>query len=178
MPRIGSFEVSYKGILIYSKLKHGTWPKCEDVVRKCEALILYLNEWPPNPSIDSNDFHLPQLAVGILDVTDIDPGLMFLEYQKPESNTIQVEMSEPEAVIKDTVMTATIETPEDITGYPVFQEGKEGTRSKFINELLAKTLNRGMWRRLKDKKDNSEWSFKQMLISTKHLQVNSFNAHD
>ena len=47
-----------------------------------------------------------------------------------------------------------------------------------MNEILRKCLTRDMWNRLKDKKDNSEWSFKHMLHCTKHLQNNNFAAHD
>jgi len=35
VPRTGSFEVSYKGMCIFSKLKGGYWPNCELVADKC-----------------------------------------------------------------------------------------------------------------------------------------------
>lgn len=35
VPRTGSFEVSYKGMLIFSKLNGGYWPNCELVADKC-----------------------------------------------------------------------------------------------------------------------------------------------
>ena len=35
VPRSGSFEISYKGMLIFSKLKGGYWPNCELVADKC-----------------------------------------------------------------------------------------------------------------------------------------------
>lgn len=35
VPRTGAFEVSYKGMLVFSKLKGGYWPNCELVADKC-----------------------------------------------------------------------------------------------------------------------------------------------
>jgi len=37
--RTGAFEVSYKGLLIFSKLQGGYWPNCELVAQKCEAIV-------------------------------------------------------------------------------------------------------------------------------------------
>ena len=31
VPRVGAFEVSYKGMLIFSKLKSGRWPNVEEI---------------------------------------------------------------------------------------------------------------------------------------------------
>jgi len=39
VPRTGSFEVSYKGLLIFSKLQGGYWPNVKLVSSKCEAII-------------------------------------------------------------------------------------------------------------------------------------------
>jgi hypothetical protein len=39
VPRTGSFEVSYKGMLIFSKLKGGYWPNCELVADKCMMVV-------------------------------------------------------------------------------------------------------------------------------------------
>lgn len=39
MPRIWAFEVSYKGMLIFSKLKGGYWPNTELVADKCAAVV-------------------------------------------------------------------------------------------------------------------------------------------
>jgi len=39
VPRTGSFEVSYKGLLIFSKLQGGYWPNVELVASKCEQII-------------------------------------------------------------------------------------------------------------------------------------------
>lgn len=39
VPRTGSFEVSYKGMLIFSKLKGGYWPNCELVADKCQMVV-------------------------------------------------------------------------------------------------------------------------------------------
>ena len=39
VPRTGSFEVSYKGMLIFSKLKGGYWPNCELVAEKCYLTV-------------------------------------------------------------------------------------------------------------------------------------------
>ena len=39
VPRIGAFEVSYKGLLIFSKLKGGYWPNCELVAEKCMLVV-------------------------------------------------------------------------------------------------------------------------------------------
>ena len=40
VPRTGAFEVSYKGMLIFSKLKGGYWPNCELVAEKCNQTYL------------------------------------------------------------------------------------------------------------------------------------------
>jgi hypothetical protein len=42
VPRTGSFEVSYKGYLIFSKQKAGYWPNCELVAEKC--LMTYMDD--------------------------------------------------------------------------------------------------------------------------------------
>ena len=42
VPRTGAFEVSFKGMLIFSKLKGGYWPNCELVADKC--LQVYQSE--------------------------------------------------------------------------------------------------------------------------------------
>lgn len=39
VPRTGAFEVSYKGMLVFSKLNGGYWPNCELVAEKCEAVV-------------------------------------------------------------------------------------------------------------------------------------------
>ena len=39
VPRTGSFEVSYKGMLVFSKLKGGYWPNCELVAEKCYLTV-------------------------------------------------------------------------------------------------------------------------------------------
>jgi len=39
VPRTGSFEVSYKGMLIFSKLQGAYWPNVKLVASKCEAII-------------------------------------------------------------------------------------------------------------------------------------------
>jgi len=39
VPRTGSFEVSYKGLLIFSKLQGGYWPNVKLVSSKFEAII-------------------------------------------------------------------------------------------------------------------------------------------
>lgn len=39
VPRTGAFEVSYKGMLIFSKLNGGYWPNCELVADKCAAVV-------------------------------------------------------------------------------------------------------------------------------------------
>jgi hypothetical protein len=39
VPRTGAFEVSYKGMLIFSKLKGGYWPNCELVADKCVNVV-------------------------------------------------------------------------------------------------------------------------------------------
>ena len=39
VPRIYSFEVSYKGMLVFSKLKGGYWPNCALVADKCAAVV-------------------------------------------------------------------------------------------------------------------------------------------
>jgi len=39
VPRTGSFEVSYKGLLIFSKLQGGYWPNVELVASKCASII-------------------------------------------------------------------------------------------------------------------------------------------
>lgn len=57
VPRIGAFEVSYKGYLFFSKLKKGYWPSCEllgqraaQILRAdrdgCEDLGQYMNTEP------------------------------------------------------------------------------------------------------------------------------------
>lgn len=38
MPRTGAFEVSYKGILLFSKLQSGLWPAIEVVAEKCRMM--------------------------------------------------------------------------------------------------------------------------------------------
>jgi len=38
VPRTGAFEVSFKGMLVFSKLKGGYWPNCELIAEKC-ALV-------------------------------------------------------------------------------------------------------------------------------------------
>jgi selT/selW/selH-like putative selenoprotein len=39
VPRTGAFEVSYKGMLVFSKLKGGYWPNCELVATKCQLVV-------------------------------------------------------------------------------------------------------------------------------------------
>ena len=39
MPRTGAFEVSYRGMLIFSKMKSKYWPNCELVAYKCEMVV-------------------------------------------------------------------------------------------------------------------------------------------
>jgi len=39
VPRTGSFEVSYKGLLIFSKMLGGYWPNVKLVASKAEAII-------------------------------------------------------------------------------------------------------------------------------------------
>jgi hypothetical protein len=39
VPRIGAFEVSFKGMLVFSKLKGGYWPNCELVANKCYLTV-------------------------------------------------------------------------------------------------------------------------------------------
>jgi selT/selW/selH-like putative selenoprotein len=39
VPRTGSFEVSFKGLLIFSKLQGAYWPNVELVASKCEQII-------------------------------------------------------------------------------------------------------------------------------------------
>lgn len=39
VPRIGAFEVSYKGMCVFSKMKGGYWPNCELVADKCAAVV-------------------------------------------------------------------------------------------------------------------------------------------
>jgi hypothetical protein len=39
VPRTGAFEVSYKGMLVFSKLKGGYWPNCELVADKCLMVV-------------------------------------------------------------------------------------------------------------------------------------------
>lgn len=39
VPRTGAFEVSYKGMLLFSKLKGGYWPNCELVAEKCYLTV-------------------------------------------------------------------------------------------------------------------------------------------
>lgn len=46
IPRTGAFEVSYRGILISSKLKEGRWPKGEDIVDKCQEVVVQMGDWP------------------------------------------------------------------------------------------------------------------------------------
>ena len=40
MPRTGAFEVSFKGILIFSKLNGSYWPDVELVAEKVEAVVV------------------------------------------------------------------------------------------------------------------------------------------
>jgi len=40
VPRLGAFEVSYKGMLIFSKLKSSYWPNVELVASKCAQIIV------------------------------------------------------------------------------------------------------------------------------------------
>jgi len=42
VPRTGAFEVSFKGMLVFSKLKGGYWPNCELVAEKC--LLVFQDE--------------------------------------------------------------------------------------------------------------------------------------
>jgi hypothetical protein len=39
VPRIWAFEVSYKGMLVFSKLKGGYWPNVGLVADKCAAIV-------------------------------------------------------------------------------------------------------------------------------------------
>ena len=39
VPRTGSFEVSYKGLLIFSKLTSGYWPNSQVVTDKCVHIV-------------------------------------------------------------------------------------------------------------------------------------------
>ena len=39
MPRTGALEVSYRGMLIFSKLNGGYWPNCELIAEKCEMVV-------------------------------------------------------------------------------------------------------------------------------------------
>jgi hypothetical protein len=39
VPRTYAFEVSYKGLLIFSKLQNKKWPNSELVAEKCEGII-------------------------------------------------------------------------------------------------------------------------------------------
>ena len=39
VPRIGAFEVSYKGMCVFSKMKGGYWPNTELVADKCAAVF-------------------------------------------------------------------------------------------------------------------------------------------
>ena len=44
VPRTGAFEISYKGMLVFSKLKGGYWPNCELVAEKCFLTVQDDNE--------------------------------------------------------------------------------------------------------------------------------------
>jgi hypothetical protein len=39
VPRIGAFEISYKGMLVFSKLRGGYWPNIDLVSYKCEGIV-------------------------------------------------------------------------------------------------------------------------------------------
>ena len=39
IPRVGAFEVSYKGVLLFSKLKSGNWPIVKQVAAKCAFIV-------------------------------------------------------------------------------------------------------------------------------------------
>jgi len=39
IPRTGAFEISFKGMLVFSKLKGGYWPNCELVAEKCYNVV-------------------------------------------------------------------------------------------------------------------------------------------
>lgn len=39
VPRVGAFEISYKGLLVFSKLQGGYWPNCDLVAYKCEGIV-------------------------------------------------------------------------------------------------------------------------------------------
>ena len=39
IPKTGAFEVSYKGILLFSKLLSGMWPHFETVAKKCAKVF-------------------------------------------------------------------------------------------------------------------------------------------
>ncbi len=39
VPRAGAFEVSYKGLLIFSKIKGGYWPNVDLVAYKCSEVV-------------------------------------------------------------------------------------------------------------------------------------------
>jgi hypothetical protein len=39
LPRLGAFEVSYQGMLLFSKLKGGVWPNWDILSEKCEKVV-------------------------------------------------------------------------------------------------------------------------------------------
>ena len=46
IPRTGAFEVSYRGILISSKLRGGKWPQAGEIVEKCAQVVAQMGDWP------------------------------------------------------------------------------------------------------------------------------------
>jgi hypothetical protein len=39
VPRLGAFEVTYQGMLLFSKLKGGVWPNWDILSEKCEKVV-------------------------------------------------------------------------------------------------------------------------------------------
>ena len=54
IPRTGAFEVSYKGVLVSSKLKEGKWPSASEIVDRCQSVVYQLGDWPTNTSVDKS----------------------------------------------------------------------------------------------------------------------------
>ena len=62
------------------------------------------------------------------------------------------------AVEEDCVCGPHLKKKEDITGFPVFKEGEQGS-------LLCKFLTRDVWNKLKDEKDAFGYTFREAILS-------------
>lgn len=189
VPRTGSFEVSYKGLLIFSKLQGGYWPNVELVASKCASII----------DADRNGEDVsPYLASGSSGKRGSSPSKRSTMKKSPMKNETPSKAQAPaqdEQPVKPFKMDESQKFLEPVnepeTAQPVQQEEKPepvveqpveticGRHLKHIDDLksypkflegergsmLCKFLTEDVWNQLHDKTDSLGVTFKQCILS-------------